>query len=158
MQKVFTAGFLMLTFTTSFLVSSATTKSPSPAIFLPVDAWDFGEIEHGKVAEHVFIIENRGTAALAIKSFSASCNCVTGLLYTPGMKKTGKEKPQSRLSSPRYIPAGKKGRFVVFFDTAGRIREFRNTVFLFCNDPVTPVVRIKITGFIIPKKSGSNKM
>jgi len=80
------------------------------------DAYDFGEVAEGPVAEHVFEFKNTGKEPLIIQNANASCGCTTP------------EWPKEPI-----LP-GKTGKVTVRFNTSGRGGQpFDKTVFLTSN-------------------------
>lgn len=86
-------------------VASATPEvptGPAPAFQFEETDWDFGDIQEGTVAEHVFKFTNNGEAPLIISDAQGSCGCTV---------------PQY---SSEPIPVGGEGEITVKFNSQGR--------------------------------------
>lgn len=97
--------------------------------------WDFGFIEQGQQAGNVFTLENKGVEDLVLSKVETSCTCT--LAFLP---------KESRL------PPGGKGELVVGFDSAGREGGQSQTVYIYSNDPISPIVQLRVGGVIKPTR------
>lgn len=95
--------------------------------------YDFGFIEEGEQAGHVFTLENKGVENLVLSKVETSCTCT-----------------QAFLPKETTIPPGGKADLTVGFDGTGRQGGQSQTVSLHSNDPVSPVVKLLIGGVIKP--------
>ena len=95
--------------------------------------WDFGFIEEGQQAGHTFTLENKANEELVISKAETSCTCT-----------------QAFLPKELRIPPGGKGEVVVGFDSSGREGGQSQIVYIHSNDPITPVVQLRIGGVIKP--------
>ena len=95
--------------------------------------WDFGFIEQGQQAGHIFTLGNKGVEDLVLSKVETSCTCT-----------------QAFLPKETRIPPGGKGELVVGFDSTGRQGGQAQTVYVYSNDPISPVVQLGIGGVIKP--------
>ena len=109
-----------------------------PAISFDGTTHDFGTIaEDGGNVSHEFTFTNTGDAPLMIVKASASCGCP---------RPTYPKKP---------VDPGKSAKIKVTYVPAGRPGEFNKTVTVKTNakGENQKVVKLKISGVVIPKKS-----
>ena len=109
-----------------------------PAISFDETTHDFGTIaEDGGNVSHEFIFTNTGDAPLMIVKASASCGCT---------RPTYPKKP---------VDPGKSAKIKVTYVPAGRPGEFNKTVTVKTNakGENQKIVKLKISGVVIPKKS-----
>lgn len=109
-----------------------------PAISFDGTTHDFGTIaEDGGNVSHEFTFTNTGDAPLMIVKASASCGCT---------RPTYPKKP---------VDPGKSAKIKVTYVPAGRPGEFNKTVTVKTNakGENQKVVKLKISGVVIPKKS-----
>ncbi|MCB9232864.1 MAG: DUF1573 domain-containing protein [Bacteroidia bacterium] len=97
----------------------------------PKGKWDktehnFGTINQGDKAETVFTLTNTGQKDLLIRKTKASCGCTSS-------------KPESTLLAP-----GTSTKVEVSFNSTGRAGLQEKTVTVITNDPVNPVIYLKI--------------
>ncbi len=110
-----------------------------PRIAVPETDYDFGTVEEGKPAVHIFKIYNHGEDTLVIQRVRSSCGCTAVLL------------------SEKQIPPGGEAKVQVTFNTSGRGgQKFHKTVTIESNDPKTPKLVLHIRGFVqaVPKPKG----
>jgi hypothetical protein len=110
--------------------NETTPPAQGPSIFFPEPEWDFGKIKEGEKAEHVYIVENRGSDILVINNVKASCGCTAAQ------------------PSVSQIPAGGKAEIKASFDSRNRTGQQIKHITVESNDPVRPVVELKLTGFV----------
>lgn len=109
-----------------------------PAISFDGTTHDFGTIaEDGGNVSHEFTFTNTGDAPLMIVKASASCGCT---------RPTYPKKP---------VDPGKSAKIKVTYVPAGRPGEFNKTVTVKTNakGENQKIVKLKISGVVIPKKS-----
>lgn len=119
----------------ALLISKSAADFPNPDTNGPdvrFDAysWDFGTIVQGERASHTFRLSNVGNRELIVSDVSASCDCLT-----------------ARWSSDR-IPAGGEGEITVEFDGTGRTFTQSKDMRIASNDPITPFVRLAVSGYV----------
>ena len=95
--------------------------------------WDFGFIEEGEQAGHTFTLENKGIEALVLSKVDTSCTCTQAFLPKEAM-----------------IPPGGKGGLTVGFDSSGREGGQSQVVYIHSNDPISPIVQLRVGGVIRP--------
>ncbi len=94
--------------------AAATTLSPDNVAF-KADVHDFGTIEEGPSADHVFVFTNTGKEPLIIQRVQPSCGCTT-----PDWTK-------------EPIAPGKTGMIKASYGTQGRPGHFEKTMTVFTN-------------------------
>lgn len=104
----------------------------TPVMTFEEEMFDFGTIEEGVVAEHIFKFKNTGDAPLIISSAQGSCGC------------TVPEYPRTP------IAPGAEGEIKVSFNSAGRSGRQDKQVTINANTVPNTVV-IKITSEVTPK-------
>ena len=127
----FYSGFALLVAKDESSFPKAEVKGPD----LRADAYnyDFGFIEQGEQAGHVFTLENKGVEDLVLSKVETSCTCT-----------------QAFLPKEATIPPGGKGELVVGFDSTGRQGGQSQIVYIHSNDSVSPVVQLRVGGVIKP--------
>ncbi|GEM_PF-1938968 len=106
-----------------------------PSIQVEPSSYDFGTIPQRPVTQR-FVVRNVGEETLVIKQMTTSCGCTTATL------------------NPKSIPPGGKATLTVRFDpelhdTEGRVTR---TVSIESNDPLHPLVKIRLHAFIYKEK------
>ncbi len=91
---------------------------------------DFGVQWAGPALQHAFIIRNDGDQALELLSVKASCGCTATKDYD------------------KQIPPGGEGKVPVVLNTEKIRNKFTKYVTVTSNDPVTPTLRLRISGEI----------
>ncbi len=108
---------------------------PKPALFPRIDLsaheWNFGDVWQGEPLEFEVTIRNLGDDFLTL-DVKSSCGCAVA------------SKPRSPLE-----PGG-QDRMKISYDSRHKLGKANQTVTITCNDPVTPVVSIGITGNVSP--------
>ena len=125
------SGFALVVAKDENLFPQAGAKGPD----LRCDAYtyDFGFIEQGEQAGQRFNIENKGIEDLVLSKVETSCSCT-----------------QAFLPKEQRIPPGGKGELVVGYDSTGREGGQSQIVYVYSNDPISPVVQLQINGVIKP--------
>ncbi len=98
--------------------------------------YDFGNINEGKVVEHVFNFTNNGQAPLVISNITASCGCTS-----PEWTKTP-------------VNPGEKGFVKVVFNSTAKSGAQAPTVTIQANTNPT-VTRLRMKGSVTPKLAGA---
>ena len=94
--------------------AATTTLTPENVAFKS-DTYDFGSIEEGPAAEHVFVFTNTGKEPLVIQRVQPSCGCTT-----PDWTK-------------EPVAPGKTGMIKASYGTQGRPGHFEKTMTVFTN-------------------------
>jgi hypothetical protein len=106
-----------------------------PQIEITPSSFNFGEIEYGIIAEHVFHLKNLGSETLEIKRLSTSCGCTSA--------EVDKE----------VISTGEQIELKVIYNTGlmsgahARGRQER-IIYIKTNDPVNPQVEVTISALV----------
>lgn len=116
----------------AFLVSCA---GKSPELTLDADAFEFGDVVNGIIAEKDITVTNRGSAPLVIEAVSTSCGCTTAEV------------------NPMAIDPGESGVLHIEFDSGAHgpdlTGELMRQVFLQTNDPNQPEVLVTFTANVV---------
>ena len=125
------SGFALLVAKDASLFPKSEPNGPD----LRVDGytWDFGSVLEGERAEHTFKCRNVGNADLVISKVDTSC----GDCLLP-------------VNGPQTIPAGGEGEIKAILNTANQRRGVIKELHVNCNDPITPVVQLAVTGYVRP--------
>jgi len=102
-----------------------------PRIKFDREEHDFGEGLGGPIYKTQFHFQNVGTDFLVIKKIRSSCGCTAAV------------------PSVRRIGPGGRGTLKVKFDSGGREGLQTGSVWIYTNDPVEPVVRVRFKVDII---------
>ena len=124
-------AFLILAFCSSVSLLQGCSSHRAPKVVFPNTVYQFPEpFIVGSEITTTFTFTNEGNIPLHIEKINADCGCVA-----------------TNTSSDK-IPPGGKGeiRVVVERDVGG----FRQNVFVFTDDPATPIVRLEVSGVIVP--------
>jgi len=96
-------------------------------------SWDFGSVNQGDSAEHVFRCRNVGNADLVISKVETSCgDCVVPI------------------GGPQTIPPDGEGEVKALVVTANQRRGVAKELYVHSNDPISPVVHLAVTGYVRP--------
>lgn len=101
-----------------------------PQIKFEQESYDFGEADFEESIEHIFKFKNVGRSDLNIKKVQAACRCTATLL------------------SKNVIPPGGTGQIKIEFKTPNTRGKVSRELEVHCNDPNTPIVRLKLIGTI----------
>ncbi len=102
------------------------------------ETFDFGELQEGPQAEHIFEFKNTGNEPLIIQNVSASCGCTT-----PEWQK-------------EPVLPGKTGKITVHYNTQGRPGPFTKSIFITSNaTKETERKELYIKGSVKPKDGGT---
>ncbi len=108
----------------------------SPAFAVPdmkftSTQFDFGEVYQGARVQHAFEFVNAGQDPLLIDRVRSSCGCTAVLV------------------SEKNLAPGEKGQIKTNFDSTRFRGSVSKTIYLYSNDPVKPVVQLKIKGEVL---------
>ncbi len=92
--------------------------------------YNFGVVRRGKKVEHIFKFKNVGKEKLVIDKVRTPCSC-TDVIF-----------------SKRGIPYQSEDEIKVVFDTAGYKGSQNQTVYVYSNDTVTPIVKLQVKGIV----------
>ncbi len=102
---------------------------PKPRLMIQSAVYEAGDIEPGALVRHEFAIANEGNAPLEITEVKPGCGCAAAMF-------------------DRVIPPGATGAITisvkVYPEWAGQT--LRKTAWVLTNDPVSPQVRLVISG------------
>jgi len=101
-----------------------------PAFEFEATEHDFGEIQEGTKAKHVFEFTNTGNEPLVISSVRASCGCTT--------PKWPKEP----------VMPGETAQLEAVFNSSGRVGRFVKTISITANTS-EPTTRVMIKGVVL---------
>jgi hypothetical protein len=112
-----------------------TSKNEGPDLRFDDYTWDFGSVNLGDLPMHSFKCHNMGRAELTISRVDSSCSaCVAAL------------------SARQTIPPGGEGEVRALVLTANQRRGVMKTLYVISDDAVTPVVLLKVTGYVRPDR------
>ncbi len=103
----------------------------APDIKFTSTQFDFGKVYQGERVQHAFEFVNAGQDPLLIDRVRSSCGCTAVLL------------------SEKNLAPGAKGQIKTNFDSTRFRGSVSKTVYLYSNDPVKPVVQLKIKGQVL---------
>jgi hypothetical protein len=109
-------------------------RAKAPVIQMVNANFDWGQIEEGQPVECEFAFKNTGKSDLIIRKIKPSCGCTT-------------VEPSNKVIKP-----GQSSSFKVTIKTNGLSGRNAKSITLISNDPVTPVVAIRISGTVNPAK------
>lgn len=107
----------------------------NPQIEITPKLFDFGEINYGDIAEHIFKVKNLGDKTLEIKKVATSCACTTA--------KITKEK----------IAPQEEAELIVTYNTglmsgAHAKGEQERIIYIKSNDPLNPQEEVRINAYV----------
>jgi len=103
----------------------------APRLLVPEPVFDFGTAEQGSKVEHVFRVQNPGTALLRIDHVKTSCDCLAGMASAPD------------------VPPGGEGRVNVILDTTRIAGRTTKVITVYGNDPAVPAASLTLTGQVM---------
>ena len=113
----------------------AACSGQSPEIVLGADAFEFGEVVNGVIAEKDLTITNNGGVPLIIEEVSTSCGCTMAEV------------------NPSAINPGESGVLHIEFDSGAHgpelTGELMRQIFLQTNDPDNPEVVITFSAVVV---------
>lgn len=121
------AAFLLTALAALCLAPSiqAQEKKAAPKIAFDSKDKDFGKIEEGKDKDFAYTIKNVGTANLRIFRLNSPCGCIELKM------------------KQKVIPPGGSVQLEGKFITKGRIGKQDKAIFVYSNDPTTPISSLK---------------
>lgn len=105
-----------------------------PVAVLEELEYDFGSIDYGDTAIHYYPVSNKGARDLIIRATRATCGCTKAYAQND------------------TIPPGESSLIKVVFNSRGKKGEQKYHVNVITNDPVNPVHKLEIRGFVIGGK------
>ena len=112
-------------------VSSAGSKRSPRIVVVNGERHNFGKMDRDAKGEHVFVIRNDGTAALTLVQGSTTCKCTLSKLNRDALQ-------PGETAEVRLEWTAKTGE-----------RQFEQSAELITNDPVRPMVELRIEGQVI---------
>lgn len=110
-----------------------TPKAEGPDLRFDSYAWDFGSVFQSEPKEYTFKCRNVGNSDLVISKVDTSCSdCVVPV------------------DGPQTIPPGGEGEIKALLLTANQKRGVAKNLYVFSNDPISPVVQLDVTGYVRP--------
>ncbi|MFA8432927.1 MAG: DUF1573 domain-containing protein [Marinifilaceae bacterium] len=103
-------------------------KAQAPKVEFKEKVFDFGQLNQGEKAEHVFVMRNSGKSDLIIRKTKASCGCTA---ISP-LKKV--------------IQPGEQTEIKVVFNSRGKRGRQNKMITVITNDPLASIVRLRVTG------------
>jgi len=104
------------------------------AVMDPSRIWDFGQMDEGVVAEHVFILRNDSTEVMNIENVDSSCGCAAS--------SAGK----------KILQPGEETEIKVKFNSKGYSGKIKQFIFVNVNRLNDPVIQFVIEADV--KKGG----
>lgn len=109
----------------------------SPKINFTETEFDFGELNYGESRTHVFSFANVGDDTLVIERVRSSCSCITAVLLADTVPPNTQGELQVTLDSEK-LPKEVSG-------------ETSKGIYVHSNDPVTPILFLRVSAVIIPQ-------
>jgi len=103
----------------------------APKLVVDQAVYDFGSVPQGEKVLHTFILSNIGDTLLAVNKVRSSCGCTAALL------------------SSGDLQPGEQTELKASFDSARFRGQVAKTIYLYSNDPVSPVAQLKIKGDVL---------
>lgn len=131
-QKIFSGFVLFVARQESSLPFASAPPDSSTKADLRFDnyVWSYGTIAEGAVLEYLFRFRNVGNSDLVIHKITPSCSCLICNDYTD------------------RVTAGGVGQLRVVLNSAGLAKGTDRIISVESNDPVTPNVLLKVTGYV----------
>jgi hypothetical protein len=108
-------------------------------LVLNEENYDFGEVEEGTAISHVFEFNNCADDTLRISRVRGTWGCTASLL------------------SSEVIAPGQSGEIKITFNTKGKKGQNTKTVYIYSNDPDSPIRKITITATVVPKTAAEKE-
>jgi len=105
-------------------------EKPRPRISVEKTGYDFGQVFSGEKITHTFKFRNLGDAPLIIERVRQSCGCTAAIV------------------SSTVLDPGATGEVQSTFNSTGFSGEVVKTVYLYSNDPDSPVVQLYLRGAV----------
>jgi hypothetical protein len=113
------------------LAAETDQPKPQPDIKFKEKVYDFGTIEKGEKAVHIFRFKNEGQALLKIGKVKTSCGCTVSKAYT------------------KEVLPGEEGQIEVIFNSTNFFGSIHKTIYVNSNDPDEPVVNLSLKGRVV---------
>lgn len=110
---------------------SGSQVSAAPDLNFTSTLFDFGQVSQGEKVLHAFEFVNAGQDPLLIDRVRSSCGCTAVLL------------------SEKNLAPGAAGQVQANFDSTRFRGSVSKTIYIYSNDPVKPVVQLKIKGEVL---------
>ena len=108
-------------------------KDVGPDLRFDSYSWAFGAVDKGDIPTYAFKCRNAGSTELTITKVDTSCeDCVGVEEWT------------------HTIPPGSEGEVKVMVKTFVQQREVAKRIYVTSNDPISPIVRLDVTGYVRP--------
>lgn len=117
----------------AIIVAEDTARLPKitgPNLTVQEYVGNFGIADEGNIVEHTFTISNTGTSPLQIKNLRPTCGCVSTEI------------------DKRTLQPGEQGKITLHFDTHGRFGKQSEGAYIHSNDPITPIVPLRMSGVL----------
>jgi hypothetical protein len=101
---------------------------PVPKVVVDQEQYEFGTVDYGSEMGHDFTFTNAGQAPLVLTAGPTSCRCTV-----------------SKVSGDKLLP-GESFKVTVHWKTREMSNDYRQTVQVYTNDPLRPVVKLSIIG------------
>jgi len=128
-KKIIYPGLFILILSAS-LRTSGQDKNGSQFEFEETN-YDFGDIQQGEKAEHIFSFKNTGNQPLIISNIVTTCGCTAP---------TWPKDP---------VPPGEKGEIKIVFNSSGKVGKQNKIITIFSNS-INNKERITVKANIIP--------
>lgn len=102
----------------------------APSLTVAQMEYNFGTVFQGESVRHTFIFTNSGDAPLMVEKVASSCGCTAALV------------------SSKQLAPGSSGEIQTSFDSTRFRGEVSKLVYLYTNDPVRPMVQLRIRGVV----------
>ncbi len=101
---------------------------PAPKVVVDQEEYDFGTMDYGSEMGHDFKFTNAGQAPLVLTAGPTSCRCTV-----------------SKVNGDKLLP-GQSFKVTVHWKARDLSNHYRQTVQIYTNDPLRPVVKLSIVG------------
>ena len=119
----------------NFLKLTEEQRTNAPKIEIANPEYNFGEVDEDQLVQKEFAFTNTGKSDLIIRKIKASCGCT---MVEP---------------SDKVIKPGQSSSFKASIKTNGFSGRIAKTITVITNDPVSPIVSVRVTGIVnAPKK------
>jgi hypothetical protein len=97
--------------------------------------WDFGEVAHGEIIEHTFVLKNNSLTPLEILHIDTSCGCTTSEVRE------------------KEIPPGGSVEIRVKFDTQGYSGIVKQHAYIHTDQQDNYFVTLTLKAYVLPGRS-----
>lgn len=109
---------------------AVTTVLAAPDLRIEEPLHDFGQVYQGEKVLHTFTFDNVGDEPLVVDRVRSSCGCTAVLV------------------SEKNLAPGSRGEIQANFDSTRFRGDVQKTIYLYSNDPDTPVMQLQIKGSV----------